>query len=111
MPTEAQFEKASRGSYGSTGDDYLVYAFENTLSCAEANYLNCYDGILDVGTTLGVSPYGAYDMAGNAMEWTSDLYRGDYYCDPTETLAFVFFLDSMGVTLKSSCANSIYKKM
>ena len=28
---------------------------------------------------LGASPYGAMDMAGNAMEWVADWYRGNFY--------------------------------
>ena len=27
----------------------------------------------------GASPYGALDMAGNALEWTQDWYDRDYY--------------------------------
>lgn len=27
----------------------------------------------------GASPYGAFDMAGNAMEWTADWYDSEYY--------------------------------
>lgn len=27
----------------------------------------------------GVSPYGAYDMAGNAWEWVADSFDGYYY--------------------------------
>ena len=31
------------------------------------------------GRPLGASPFGAMDMAGNAMEWVADWYRGNFY--------------------------------
>ncbi|MBN2718688.1 MAG: formylglycine-generating enzyme family protein [Deltaproteobacteria bacterium] len=89
LPTEAQFEKAARGDYANEADSFVQYPFGDTLSCMKANYQNCYRRVLDVGTTTGPSPYGVLDMAGNVAEWTSDLYRDDYYCNPTEVSQFV----------------------
>lgn len=38
------------------------------------------DGPCPVGSSPGgVSPVGAYDMAGNVSEWVADLYHPDYY--------------------------------
>ena len=90
LPTEAQFEKAARGNYASPSDPYQLYPFGNNPSCTMANYQMCFRRVLDVGTTVGASPYGVLDLAGNAAEWTRDLYREDYYCNPTDASTTLF---------------------
>ncbi|MBN2527826.1 MAG: formylglycine-generating enzyme family protein [Deltaproteobacteria bacterium] len=84
LPTEAQFEKAARGNYTSLNETYRLYPFDGNISCTKANYYQCYSRILEVGTVVGDSPFGIQDMAGNVAEWTLDLYREDFYCNPTE---------------------------
>lgn len=78
LPTEAQWEKAARGT------DERLYPWGNEISCREANYLDnsvpksCVGGLVKVGSyPSGVSPYGVYEMAGNALEWVADWYEGD----------------------------------
>ena len=76
LPTEAQWEKASRGVDG------RIYPWGNLPpNITYCNHDSEVGSATEVGkySPQGDSPYGLADVAGNIWEWCTDWYDENYY--------------------------------
>jgi formylglycine-generating enzyme required for sulfatase activity len=78
LATEAEWEKAARGTQG------FIYPWGNNWQEEYCYYaeVSSQGTILAKGYPTDKSPYACYQMAGNVTEWCADWYDKDFYRRP-----------------------------
>ncbi len=119
IPTEAEWEKAARGSDHDDQDEHLMYPWGDTISSAYANIsstlkeVGYYDGNQTPVGPDTINAYALYDVIGNAPEWTRTRFdcgietypSQESLSDPRQNT-----FQSTSTLMRGTGSNAIYKR-
>jgi formylglycine-generating enzyme len=79
LPTEAEWERASRG-----GHESWLYSWGDEPPQERSEYRDRWQGVVSAPLPVGLgapNPFGVYDLCENVHEWCADWFKADYYAE------------------------------
>lgn len=83
LPDELEWEYAAKWNYLSNNGS--IYPWGNEIDIYSANYSNYLGALNGVGAYPNASFQGAFDMAGNVLEWVASCYSDSLLQAPADT--------------------------